>query len=211
MNKFNVLLFCLSFCSIFSQKKEPSIKLIRSGFVYGYAAQNKYIQQDSDYRYESYVYMFSNHFHLYKKPKYALEITANASYYSSKHECYNIWHEYFTSSADIDAERAKFLPLKDMNEYALNFGILYRRNIFKNLSAYAMGSIGPMYIDTDTERLKKGFAFSDIFALGFNYKWHKFSIDVKTMIRHVSNANLKYPNFGYNALGFEIGSYIELE
>lgn len=210
-NKLLIIVFLISFFSAFSQKKESVIKLLRTGFVYGFSAQNKYIRQDSDYMYKSNIFKFSNHFHLYKKPKYAWEITAEASYYSSKHECYNIWHEYFTSSSDIEGERARFLPLKHMNEYVLNFGILYRRRLTDSFSAYATGSVGPMYIDTDSERLKKGFAFSDIFALGLNYKWNKISIDARTMIRHVSNADLKYPNFGYNAVGFEFGAYFELK
>jgi hypothetical protein len=66
-----------------------------------------------------------------------------------------------------------------------------------------------MYIDTDSERLKKGWAFSDIFGLGLNYKKNAISLDVKTMIRHISNGNTKYPNFGYNSVGIEFGCYYE--
>ncbi len=209
--KFLFIFYFLFFVFCYSQDTIPKLKWLRTGFVYGFSAQNKYIRQDSDYLYNSNTYKFSNHFHLYKKNRYSWEITAEASYYKSKHECYNIWHEYFTSSSNIEAERARFLPLKDMNEYVLNFGILYRGWLSENLSFYANGSIGPMYIDTGSERLKKGFAFSDIFALGFNYKKNRFSVDIKTMIRHVSNANLKYPNFGYNAVGFELGTYFEIK
>ena len=100
------------------------------------SAQNKYIRQDSDYMYKSNIFKFSNHFHLYKKPKYSWEITAEASYYSSKHECYNIWHEYFTSSSDIEGERARFLPLKHMNEY-VGLNILVQKN--------CMSSYGSLY------------------------------------------------------------------
>ena len=209
--KIVAILFFILLGSAYAQEKKALVKVLRTGFVYGFSTQNKYIRQDSDYRYSSHIFKFSNHFHLYKKPNYSWEATAEAGYYRSKHEAYNIWHEYFTSATDIEAERARFVPLKNMNEYVLNFGVLYRRNLAENLSAYAQGSIGPMYIDTDTERLKKGFAFSDIFALGINYKFKRFSIDFKTMIRHVSNADLKYPNFGYNAVGFELGSYVELQ
>jgi len=209
--KIIVIVFCMNIFCAFSQKNESPIRWLRTGFIYGFSAQNKYIPQDPDYFYKSNIYKFSNHFHLYKKPKYSWEITAEASYYQSKYECYNKWHEYFTSSTDIEAERARLLPIKDMNEYVLNFGILYRRWLSENLSVYANGSVGPMHIDADTERLKKGFAFSDIFSLGFNYRKNQFSIDLKTMIRHVSNADLKYPNFGHNAVGFEFGTYLELK
>ena len=76
-------------------------------------------------------------------------------------------------------------------------------------SIYGLANVGPMYIDTETERLQKGFAFSDIFALGSNYKLGCISLDVKCLFRHVSNANLQKPNFGYNAIGFELGTYYE--
>ncbi|NJM80278.1 MAG: hypothetical protein HC854_12915 [Flavobacterium sp.] len=50
-----------------------------------------------------------------------------------------------------------------------------------------------------------------MFGIGTNYKLGKLSVDIKTMIRHVSNANLQYPNFGYNAVGFEFGAYYEFK
>lgn len=210
-NKILSFVFCFCFICVYSQKKEPSFKWLRTGFVYGFSSQNTFIKQDPDYRYESRSYKFSNHFHLSKKEKHSWEILVEPSYYSSKHESFNIWHKYFTSSSNIDDERAKFLPLKHMNEYVLNLGMIYRRNLTKELSAYGIANIGPMYIDTDSERLKKGFAFSDIFALGLNYKYNHWSLDIKTMIRHVSNAETQYPNFGYNAIGFEFGTYYELK
>ena len=37
-----------------------------------------------------------------------------------------------------------------------------------------------------------------------------FSVDLKMMIRHVSNADLQKPNFGLNSVGFELGMYYEL-
>jgi hypothetical protein len=109
-----------------------------------------------------------------------------------------------------DELREKYMKLKSINEYVLNIGIIYRRNLNNNSSVFAVLNTGPMYIDTDTERLKKGFAFSDVFGLGYNYRIGNISLDAKCMFRHVSNANLQLPNFGLNAVGFEIGVYNEL-
>ena len=103
------------------------------------------------------------------------------------------------------------MKLKSINEYVLNIGIVYRRILSKNSSVFAVLNTGPMYIDTDTERLKKGFAFSDVFAIGYNYKYKKISFDVKSMFRHASNANIQMPNFGLNSVGFEFGTYLELK
>jgi hypothetical protein len=107
--------------------------------------------------------------------------------------------------------RQKFLPLKRMNEYILNLGLIYRYYFNKKVSIYYLLNVGPMYIDTETERIAKGFAFNDVFGLGFNFKQNRFSFDLKTTFRHSSNANLQTPNQGINSFGVETGVYYELK
>jgi hypothetical protein len=130
------------------------------------------------------------------------------SYYRSKHQMINYW---FISHTVVNGDelRAKFMKPKSINEYVLNVGLVYRRYLNLNSSVYATLNSGPMYIDTDTERLKKGFSFSDVISVGYNYKVKNVSFDAKFMFRHASNANLQMPNFGLNSSGFEIGSYYE--
>lgn len=206
--------FLLSFALLFnflisfSQDTIPQKKILRVGFVYGFASQNTYIRQDSDYTYENNVFKISTHFNLYKNKNHGWELLIEPSYYKSKHQMINYWSISHTV-VNGDELRANFMKLKSMNEYVLNLGVVYRYFLNQNLSLYALGNVGPMYIDTDTERLKKGFAFSDIFALGANYKINKISFDFRTMIRHVSNANLQKPNYGLNSVGFEFGTYYE--
>lgn len=206
-------LFTALFCSFsficHSQNQTAEKKWLRIGFVSGYSSQNTFLKQDSDYSYESISYKISSHFYLSKKKNHSWELLLEPSYYRSKHEALNYWHEYFTGNTNGDELRNQFMRLKTMNEYTLNSGVIYRYNLNSKSSLYALGSIGPMYIDTETERLKKGFAFSDIFGLGTNYRFQSISIDFKCMIRHVSNANLQKPNYGFNAVGFELGAYYE--
>ena len=182
---------------------------MRIGILYGFASQNTILKQDSDYTYKSDIFKFSSHFNIYSKNRHALELSVEPSYYKSKHESLNYWHAFYTSSETPDLYREQYMKLKDVEEYVLNLGVIYRFCLLSDLSVYALGNVGPMYIDTDTEMLKKGFAFSDIFALGTNYKMNKISFDVKCMIRHVSNANLQKPNYGLNSVGFEFGVYYE--
>ncbi|MFD2890919.1 acyloxyacyl hydrolase [Flavobacterium chuncheonense] len=182
---------------------------MRIGVLYGFASQNTILKQDSDYTYKSDIFKFSSHFNIYSKNRHALELLVEPSYYKSKHESLNYWHAFYTSSETPDLYREQYMKLKDVEEYVLNLGVIYRFCLLSDLSVYALGNVGPMYIDTDTEMLKKGFAFSDIFALGTNYKMNKISFDVKCMIRHVSNANLQKPNYGLNSVGFEFGVYYE--
>jgi hypothetical protein len=204
------LLIISLFISVFaySQDSIPRFRWLRSGLVLGYASQNTFMNQEWDYTYESKIIKFSNHFNLSRKRKHSWEILVEPSYYRSKHQMINYWFISHTVP-NGDELRAKFMPLKSINEYVLNVGMVYRRYLNLHSSVYATLNSGPMYIDTDTERLKKGFAFSDILSVGYNYKMKKISFDAKCMIRHASNANMQMPNFGLNSVGFEIGSYYE--
>lgn len=207
-----LLLICFCFLGQFaqSQEKPKRMQLQRVGWVYGYGSSGKYIRQDSDYRYDNQSLKISTHFLWSKKNKHRWEVLIEPTIYRSKHESFNPWQAYFTSIPNADEMREKFMPFKRLNEYSLNFGVLYRRHVSNNFSVYTYANIGPMYIDTETERIKKGFAFSDIIALGVNYRIQNFSVDMKTYFRHVSNANLQWPNYGLNSVGFELGVYYEI-
>jgi hypothetical protein len=193
---------------VYSQDSISKFKWLRSGVVFGHASQNTILKQDSDYTYDSNIIKFSNHFNWSKTRKHSWEILVEPSYYRSTHQLLNYW---FISHKvqNGDELRAKFMPVKTMNEYVLNLGLVYRRYLNSNSSVYSTLNTGPMYIDTETERLKKGFSFSDVLSVGYNYKIKKISFDAKCMIRHVSNGNLQKPNYGYNSVGFEFGSYYE--
>ena len=67
-----------------------------------------------------------------------------------------------------------------------------------------------MIIDTRTERMAKGFAFSDIFSFGFSYKIKKVILDLRYGVRHVSNFQLKSPNSLYSSRNFEISFLVVL-
>ncbi len=205
-----LIIFNLLF-SIFAHSQDtiPKFKWLRTGVVIGYASQNTFIKQESDYTYESKIVKFSNHFNWLRKGKNSWEILVEPSYYHSKHQMINYWFISHTEE-NGDKLRAKYMQLKSINEYALHLGLVYRRYFNLNSSVYATLNTGPMYIDTDTERLKKGFSFSDVLSVGYNYKVKRLSFDAKFMFRHASNANLQKPNYGLNSSGFEIGAFYEL-
>ena len=199
------LFFSVYVCS---QDNATRFQWLRSGINFGYASQNTFLKQDSDYTYESKSVKFTNHFNFSRKRKHSWEILVEPSYYRSKHQMLNYWFISHTVE-NGDELRAKFMRMKTINEYVLNLGVVYRRYLTSNSSVLVTLNTGPMYIDTETERLKKGFAFSDILSFGYNYRAKKISFEAKCVVRHVSNANLQMPNFGLNAAGFEFGSYYE--
>ncbi|CAM4417326.1 acyloxyacyl hydrolase [Flavobacterium terrigena] len=207
--KYLIIISLLFSVFAYSQDTISKFKWLRTGVVIGYASQNTFIKQESDYTYENQIVKFTNHFNWSKKRKHSWEILVEPSYYQSKHQMINYWFISHTEE-NGDELRAKYMRLKTINEYALHLGLVYRRYFNLNSSIFATLNTGPMYIDTDTERLKKGFAFSDVLSVGYNYRIKKLSFDAKFMFRHASNANLQKPNYGLNSSGFEIGAYYEL-
>src|SRR5665648_546493 len=99
---------------------------------------------------------------------------------------------------------------RTITEYVLNAGFIVRLNLSERLSFFVLGSTGPMVSDTKTERLAKGLVFSDIFAFGVAFKVGKIMFEIRPGLRHVSNANLKYPNSGHNSSNIDFGISVSL-
>lgn len=85
-------------------------------------------------------------------------------------------------------------------EYGINFGLAFRKSIYKNLiSAYAGLSFGPHYISGAPSRQTKGFIFSDNAFIGLSIRLDKhIYFELCPTFRHISNANLIKPNRGIN-------------
>jgi hypothetical protein len=172
---------------------------LRIGVNYGFGKQQFFPFNSHDYSYnvKGYKILINN---LLKKTKViSYELQIEPGIYSAKHQLLN---EYFIQpkdGADYLEQREIYKKELTITEYALNIGMLVRYNFKERLSFFVLGSIGPMISDTETERLAKGFAFSDIIALGIGYKVGNFMFEIRPGLRHVSNANLKLPNCGHNS------------
>ena len=141
-------------------------------------------------------------FRPYKKHNYEILIQPEINF--ATHQLINM---YFVTpdEPDYEEKRAEYTKLKDIREYSIGFGFLYRRIFSDHFSMYVLGSVGPMVTDTETERLSKGFAFQDTFSLGFSYKTNGVNLDFRPNLRHISNAGLQNSNAGFNTLNFEFG------
>ena len=75
----------------------------------------------------------------------------------------------------------------------------------------AFFAVGPGVIDTQTERLARGFTFIENLGIGIRYELlNDFFVEFKPNFNHVSNARLQLPNSGYNVLNLEFGLSWEL-
>ncbi|MDC9721302.1 MAG: acyloxyacyl hydrolase [Urechidicola sp.] len=202
-----LIIFLLSFnFSTYAQEENSKLKI---GFNYGFGETDKFPFETDDYTYDIQFYKIQLNYLIFEWRKFDFEINVEPSYYQTEHQLLN---KYFVTPDDPDylEKREEYTKLKTMNEYVLGIGFLIRYPIVDKLSVSALGSIGPMYIDTETERMAKGFAFSDVLSFGITYKVNKLAFDLRYGVRHVSNAELQQPNSGYNTTNLEFGVLIDL-
>lgn len=194
-NRICVLLFMLFLNGAYSQQEKHRFMF---GFAYGFG--NEIRKKD---------YTLSNQFVKFQW-NYSLKTTADFSYVVVVQPEVNFSHHqllnpYFVKpdEQNYEALREQFTKRKAVLNYVLNVGGQIQKPISQTLCIYILGSIGPMVTDTETERLSKGFAFSDVIALGFSFKTETGSFAIQPSLRHVSNAGFKSSNAGFNTQNIE--------
>ena len=203
--------YCLSFLFLISMifqgysqeaKKEKHLYL---GLNYGQATQNTFPLDNRNYTYNNKYFKVQINKLLKQGRNFTYELNIEPSYYRVNHQLLNEDYISPDDNPNYLEEREIFTQERTFNEFALNFGIIMRYEIFNNFSSYVIGSVGPMISAAETERLKKGFAFSDIIGFGFTHRHQKLAFDLRLTFRHNSNANLAQPNAGHNSVGLETG------
>jgi len=183
---------------------QESGKEIRLGFACSRGSQQCFPFTDPDYNYSFNGYKLLLNFPL-KTGVFCYELQLEPAIYAAKHQLLNKYYIQSVDGNDYLRQREIFIQEKSIIEYALNIGIQVRYRINRMVSITLLGSVGPMYSDTQTERLAKGFAFSDIIQIGAACRIRKVLIELKPGLRHVSNLNIKNPNAGHNATTIDFG------
>jgi hypothetical protein len=191
-------------------KKKKQTDIIRLGLNFGHASQAVFPYNNPNYLYKTNYFKIQINYLLTQKKRFKIELNLEPSLYFSEHQLLNEYYIGSKGNPDYLEQRETFTKKRLFNEYAINVGIITRYNIMNNLSTYLIGSIGPMNSGVDTERLKKGFAFSDIVGFGFAYRRKIILFDIRLTLRHNSNANLSMPNNGHNSAGVESGISFQL-
>lgn len=200
--KILIVLLLLFAINTFSQQSKHPIAV---GLNYGFGSEIK----NRNYTYTNHFYKLQFYYTLSKSKNFVYQILLQPEINFATHQLINL---YFVKPDDPDylAKREKYTKLKDINEYVLGVGFLIRKPISKSFSIYALASIGPMITDTETERLTKGFAFSDVLSLGISFKTKQLVFDIRPSLRHNSNAGLQISNAGFNTKNIEFGIAIPL-
>lgn len=190
-----------------AQIKTENIKL---GFNYGEGSQNKYPFNLKDYIHTVSFYKAVINYRLKEKEKWTYEVILEPGIYLAKHQLLNKWFIKSTDYENFEELRDLYTQERRITEYVLNFGFIVRYTVFKPMSVFAIGSVGPMIANKPTERLAKGFAFSDVFGLGLSYEIGGIQLDFRYSVRHTSNLELQQPNNGHNTTNMEFGVLFQL-
>lgn len=204
---FLTLVFMVSSFYLNGQIKKENLKL---GLTYGTGSQDKFPFNAKDYTHKVDFYKVQINYRFKDKNKWAFEINLEPSYNVVEHQLLNKFYVKPSDADNYQELRELYTQKRTIKEYVLNCGIIARYKIYKGISCYAIGSLGPMISNKATERLAKGFAFSDIFGLGLSYEINKLQFDFRHSVRHTSNLELKQPNGGHNTTNIEFSVLFKL-
>ena len=206
---FIIALFTCNSIFVFSQQKKSLVKPNSIGIYYGLGNERNFIFDDPDYLYKTHYLKASFNYKLNDR-KYQWGLAIQPQIHFLKHQLLN---KFFVQpfQENFEENRIIFTKLKSMRLYGLTFEINVRRKILNKTEVLAFFAVGPGIIDTQTERLAKGFTFIENLGLGIRYELlSNFFIELKPNFNHVSNARLQLPNSGYNVLNLEIGLSLNL-
>jgi hypothetical protein len=93
------------------------------------------------------------------------------------------------------------------SEYGLGIGARIDWNVYRNrIDMFLDLESGPHFISEPLERQVKGFLFSNHINFGLSLTFtEKWSVEVSSGFRHMSNAETRLPNGGLNNVFFGIG------
>jgi len=188
------LAFVICLLSFGVQAQEISSQTSRHkfGFVAGYGNQQ---WLGVPYTYKVMFFQLQHYFNLTDKKNWDIELISQPQFNTTR---------YYPIDTDTEFESGF--------EFGVNVGFLFRRKIASdNLHIYTFISTGPHYVSGTPDRQVPGFIFSDNLFLGFDFKLtEKFSFDIRSGIRHISNASIKQPNRGVNSSIINAGFLMKL-
>ena len=172
--------------------------------------KDKFPFNADDYIHEVDFYKIQINYRFKDKRKWAFEVNLEPSFNIVEHQLLNRFYIKPSDADNYEELTELYMQRRTLKEYVLNCGFISRYKIYNGISSYAIISVGPMYADKATERLAKGFAFSDIFGLGLSYEINKLQFDLRYSVRHTSNLEFKQPNGGHNTTNMEFSLLLNI-
>jgi len=143
------------------------------------------IALNTTYYYQVKFYQLQYYHTLSRKKTFGIDLLFQPQYNTTKYKQFDTVTNYLCG-----------------HELGLNVGFLFRKNTNSDQwSFYLCLSSGPHYASGTPHRQANGFLFSNNIFGGVNLRLYKsLYADVRTGIRHISNAKFRIPNAGINNL-----------
>ena len=209
---FLTLIFVSLIFNIYGQKSTNTFfSPTKIGIQFSQGNENNFLFDDPDYLYITNILKGQLFFFLKKTKSFEISLIVQPQIQYIQHQLHN---KYFVKSDEPNylEKRQRFTKLKNLSITAIEFAIEAKKQLHKNISFFFQASLGFGYIDTETERLAKGFTFLENGLLGLDFKLTpKFSIQSFGGVGHVSNFNLLSPNNGYTIFSAGVGLQYSLK
>jgi len=208
---FSLIFVCMITTAYAQKSKRGLYSPTKFGIQFIQGNENSFIFDDPDYFYRTNTLKLQFYYPLTHWKKLDISLILQPQVQFIKHQLYN---EYFVKPTmeNYLEKRQHYTQLKSLSIFAVEFGIEARKQLFKGTSLFFQVGLGLGYVDTTTERLAKGFTFTQNGNFGLDIKvTSKTSIQIFTGIGHVSNANIQMPNSGYNIFNTGIGINVSLQ
>lgn len=206
-----LLYFCL-FLAIANLNAQEHHNPVRWGIQFGYGTQQTQPFHSLNYDFEQGYVVGQILLKKIKIKKVKIDLIAEGSYYLSSHQLINKWFTTTKFFKDFSEDfQQQMLQKKTIHQVGGHLGAEIYHFINPKTQLYGYAALGPMWVSQETERLASGLAFSDNIGLGIKLKFaEKMWLNSTLVIRHESNANLKFPNSGHNTLGVRLGVVFNL-
>tara|TARA_R110001606_G_scaffold96509_2_gene213756 strand:- start:5268 stop:5915 length:648 start_codon:yes stop_codon:yes gene_type:complete len=175
------------------------------GIQFSQGNENNFLFDDADYFYRTNTVKGQLYFPITTLKTIEVSLIVQPQLQFVQHQLYN---EQFIrpNESNYIEKRQRFTQLKNLSITALEFSIESKKELFKSVSLFLQVGLGFSYIDTETERLAKGFTFIENGNLGLDLKLtQKTSIQFFGGLGHISNFNFQLPNSGYNIFSTGFG------
>lgn len=200
------LIFVCLISKSFGQKSTKSFfSPTKYGIQLSQGNENNFLFDDADYFYRTNTIKGQLYFPITNWKSIDVSLVVMPQIQFVQHQLYN---EYFVTPQEENylEKRARFTKLKNLSITAIEFSLEAKKQLFKKVSIFLQAGLGLSYIDTETERLAKGFTFIENGILGFDFQMNsKLSIQLFSGVGHVSNFNFQHPNSGYNIFNTGFG------
>jgi hypothetical protein len=204
---YTILFFLVIFgVNLSDAQVEPKISYLKSGIQFNKNSRNNFYFEEVDYAFDINTLKYQRFYKLRDLGRWEFIAIPQLQYQYIRHQLLNkFFVQEFNYGENFLEFRERFMRPKTISFFAFEIGFQLRREVFSTLHFEFTAGLGAGYIDTETERVARGFTFLENLSFGLALPVKSNEIYLGFLFNHISNFNTQTPNSGYNSLGWEIG------